>query len=81
MEVTQNNLAWAYSTTPGIAAGKVDLSVSNALAALSVEPRNGNIADTLACAFAATGERGVALAIEDYAISHPGTGDVGTSKK
>jgi hypothetical protein len=74
IEVTQNNLAWAYATTPGTSRGKLQVAISAAMAALSVEPDNGNVADTLACSFAAVGEKNLALALEDYAIQHPGSG-------
>jgi hypothetical protein len=67
--ITQNNYAWAIATSKELRA-KSTLAVSNALAALSAAPRDGNRADTLACALAADGEKSLALAMEDYAIKH-----------
>lgn len=82
--MTQNNLAWAYALQPDASRENLDLALSLGLAALSVSPLDGNRADTLACVLAARGgtaEKNLALALEDYAISHPDGNDPGYYEK
>lgn len=67
--LTLNNLAWVYATNPEFAKDKSDLAVAYGLAAWSMEPDDGNVADTVACAFAANGKRSLAEKIEEFAIA------------
>lgn len=66
---TQNNLAWFYATNPEYSNQK-DVAVAYALASWSARPEDGNVADTVACSFAANGNQALAISLEDYAISH-----------
>jgi hypothetical protein len=68
--LTLNNFAWFYATTPEFASDKSRLAVSYALAAWSMRPNDANYADTVACAFAAAGEKGVGESIEAFAVEH-----------
>jgi hypothetical protein len=76
LDVTQNNHAWAFATWSQSSSQELKLAVSNALAGLSVDPTDGNRADTLACLFSRIGEQALAVALEDYAVKFPGTGSV-----
>jgi len=76
ISMTQNNLAWAYAIVPGTGRDKLDLALANAFAALSATPEDGNRIDTLACLLGARGDaRELAVALEGYAITHPGFSD------
>lgn len=68
--LTLNNLAWFYATTPEFASYKSHLAVAYGLAAWSMRPYDGNYADTVACAFAAAGEKALGENIEGFAIEH-----------
>ena len=63
-----NNFGWFYATHPGVSDEKRALGVEYALAGLSYKPKNPNRLDTVACAFAAAGDRARALVYEDQAI-------------
>jgi len=67
---TYNNLAWNYVVQPDIARLKSDAAVMYALTAWSMRPEYGNFTDTVACAFAAAGNKALAMALEDYAAAH-----------
>jgi hypothetical protein len=69
--LTLNNLAWLYATDPELAKRKSNLAVAYSLAAWSMRPNHGNFADTVACSFAANGEKSLAEKIEEFAIAHP----------
>lgn len=69
--LTLNNLAWLYATTPEFARDKSSIAVSYSLAAWSMRPNHGNFADTVACSFAANGQKLLAERIEEFAIEHP----------
>jgi tetratricopeptide (TPR) repeat protein len=70
--LTLNNFAWFYVTKPEFAKNKqkIEVAVAYGLAAWSIEPNNGNIADTVACALAAKGNKYMAIEIEKFAIDH-----------
>jgi hypothetical protein len=63
-----NNLAWFYATHPGVLEEKRGLGVEYALAGCSYKATNPNNIDTVACAFAAAGERERALWREELAL-------------
>ncbi|MCE9521093.1 MAG: hypothetical protein K8S25_01515 [Alphaproteobacteria bacterium] len=67
-EQVQNSLAWLYATDPALARSRGRLAVQYALSAWAATPRDADVADTVACAFAATGERGLAVQAERFAI-------------
>lgn len=67
-ELVQNGLAWAYATDPLLGQTHGRRALGYALSAWAANPSDGAIADTVACAFAATGERAVAAQIERFAI-------------
>lgn len=69
--LTLNNLAWLYATTPEFAKEKSGLAIAYSLAAWSMRPTHGNFADTVACSFAANGQKQLAERIEEFAIAHP----------
>jgi hypothetical protein len=66
-----NNLAWLYATDPELAKQKSGLAVRYSLAAWSTRPNHGNFADTVACSLAASGNKTLAMKIEEFAIEHP----------
>jgi hypothetical protein len=68
--LTLNNFAWLYATTPEFASHKSHLAVAYGLAAWSLRPHDGNYADTVACAFAAAGEKALGENVEGFAIAH-----------
>lgn len=68
-ELAQNGLAWLYVTDPRLARTHGRRAVAYALSAWAASPGDGAIADTVACAFAATGERALAAQIERAAIA------------
>jgi hypothetical protein len=68
-EVAQNELAWLYATDPVLGRPQGRRAVSLALSAWAASPGDALVADTVACAFAAAGERGVAAQIERFAIN------------
>ena len=64
----RNQLAWLYVANPGFWSGpKID-ALSLALRALSIEPLNGEVLDTLACAYAEAGDFAKAILFEQEAI-------------
>jgi hypothetical protein len=65
--LTLNNFAWLYATNPEFTKDKKDLAVAYSLAAWSMRPYHGNFADTVACSFAASGQKAVAMQIEEFA--------------
>lgn len=67
-EQVQNSLAWLYATEPSLGRGYGRLAVQYALSAWAATPNDPATADTVACAFAATGERSLATQLERYAI-------------
>jgi len=68
--LTLNNFAWFYATHPQIALQQRKRALPYALTAWSLRPASSNYADTVACSFAASAEREVALAIEDFAVEN-----------
>lgn len=68
-EGTQNGLAWIYVTDPALARTHGRRAVAYALSAWAASPSDGNVADTVACAFAATGQRNLAAQTERFAIA------------
>jgi len=71
--LTLNNLAWLYATSPSFAKdkNKSALAIAYGLAAWSTSYSHGNFADTVACAFAADGNKALAAKVEEFAIEHP----------
>jgi hypothetical protein len=67
---TYNNIAWNYVIQPDVAKANSDVAIMYALTAWSARPDHGNVADTVACAFATGGDRSLALTLEDYAVAH-----------
>jgi len=67
-EQVQNSLAWVYATEPGLGRGYARFAVQYALSAWAAMPGDPATADTVACAFAATGERALAIQLERFAI-------------
>lgn len=65
-----NNFAFHYSTIPGLPQEKYETAVAYALAGWSMRPDSANFADTVACAFAARGDRDIAIAVEEWAIEN-----------
>ena len=68
-ELTQNGLAWLYATDRSLGRGYGRLAVQYALSAWAAGPRDPTVADTVACAFAAAGDRGLAVQVERFAIA------------
>lgn len=68
-ELVQNSLAWLYATDPAVGRTRARQAVAYALSAWAASPGEPQVADTVACAFAATGERSVAVEIERSAIA------------
>ena len=66
---TLNNLAWLIATRPTLG-HKSAIAVAFSLAAWSMQTDDGNIADTVACAFAADKQKLLAQRIEEFAIAH-----------
>jgi hypothetical protein len=67
-EQVQNSLAWLYATNPDLAATRARQAVAYALSAWASMPDDPSTADTVACAYAARGERSLAVQIERFAI-------------
>lgn len=67
---TLNNVAWLYATRFAKDRDKTDLAVRYGLDAWSTKPNDGNVADTVACAFAANGQKEMAKTVEEFAIRH-----------
>ena len=68
-ELVQNSLAWLYATDPALSKTRGRQAVQYALSAWAATPSDPNVADTAACAFAAMGERGIAVQHERFAIA------------
>lgn len=68
--LTLNNFAWLYATNPEFTKDKKDLAVAYSLAAWSMRPYHGNFADTVACSFAANGQKLLAMEVEEFAKKH-----------
>jgi hypothetical protein len=66
---TLNNYAWLLATRPALS-GKSRLAVAYGLAAWSMDIDDGNVADTVACAFAADKRPLIGERIEQFAIDH-----------
>jgi hypothetical protein len=67
-EHVQNSLAWLYATDPALAARRSRQAVTYALSAWAAMPDDPSTADTVACAYAARGQRNLAVQIERFAI-------------
>jgi hypothetical protein len=67
-EQVQNSLAWLYATDPALATRYSRQAVAYALSVWAAMPDDPSTADTVACAYAARGERSLAVQIERYAI-------------
>jgi hypothetical protein len=63
----RNSLAWLYLSVPGFSVKKLDV-VQLALRAVSIDPLDGEILDTLACAYAESCDFGKAVLFEREAI-------------
>jgi hypothetical protein len=68
-EQVQNSLAWLYATDPGLRRTHARRAVAYALSAWAASPDDASVADTVACAYAARGERALATQIEKHAIA------------
>lgn len=68
-EFAQNSLAWIYVTDPALAKTHGQKAVQYALSAWAAEPRAPYVADTVACAYAAIGERDLGVQVEAFAIA------------
>ena len=66
----KNGLAWMYCTVEGnVFAEKVEEAIQLAIASIRLDPYNDWYADTLACAYAASGRFGIAQKIQKIAIA------------
>lgn len=75
-----NALAWTYVTDPALDPAHAKAALGYALAAMSADPGNADVADTLACAYAAIREYDLASAFESYALAHPDQGEPGEER-
>ncbi|MEK6283920.1 MAG: hypothetical protein AABN95_26510 [Acidobacteriota bacterium] len=70
--LTLNNFAWLYATRPVFNTQKLktNVAVAYGLGAWSMQPNDGNIADTVACSLAANGSKVLAAEVEQFASDH-----------
>lgn len=70
--LTLNNFAWLYATRAEFNKQKLKTAVAVAygLGAWSMQPNDGNIADTVACALVANGSNVLAAEVEQFASDH-----------
>jgi hypothetical protein len=64
----QNSLAWLYATDPAFRRSYGRRALQYALSAWAATPRDPSVADTVACSFAAYGDRSMGVQVQRFAI-------------
>jgi hypothetical protein len=67
-EGVQNSLAWLYATDPAFRRSYGRRALQYALSAWAATPRDPSVADTVACSFAAYGDRSMGVQVQRFAI-------------